>query len=220
MKGVLALAAVVLLAAPPPAAATQRGPVQGGGSFTEAPLVDEGNYSDTIRLTEELFYAVELERGQGLRVTAQLLGQNRGPSDPAVLGQLQIYNPSDALFFSAPGTYYFSLRFYRNVGPDRGSPIRRREYKTRYKVNLTGVALEPSPSASPTEEPSATEEPSPDPAETEDPGGAAGGPSEPASDDTPYVRVYLMTFLIGLILGFGVVVARGFAARSAPTRRA
>ena len=29
-----------------------------------------------------------------------------------------------------------------------------------------------------------------------------------------------MTFLIGLLLGFGVMVARGLAARSASTRRA
>ncbi|CAN5657753.1 hypothetical protein BH20ACT23_BH20ACT23_15330 [soil metagenome] len=247
------LLVVLLLAVPQPATAAQQGaPVQGGGSFTDAPLLEQGNYSDTIRLTEELFYAVELAEGQGLKVTAQLLGDRNGPSDAAVLGQLQVYSSlrdrwppneleafdgvsnsakwsietpevggdgdgssSDAEFFAQPGTYYFSLRFYRNVGPDRESPIRRREFKSRYNVSVTGVALEPSPTATPTEE-----EPSPEPTESEDPGGAAGGPSEPASDDTPYVRVYLMTFLIGLLLGFGVVAGRAFAGRSASTRRA
>ncbi len=251
MKRALVLV-MLLLALPLPATAAQRAaPVQGGGSFTEAPQLEQGNYSDTIRLTEELFYAVELAEGQGMRVTAQMLGQRNGPTDPAVLGQLQVYSSlrdrwppneleafdgvvnsdkwsietpavggdgdgssSDEEFFAQPGTYFFSLRFYRNVGLDRDSPIRKREFKTRFKVNVTGTALEPSPTPTP------TDEPSPEPTESEDQGAAAGGPSEPAADDTPYVRVYLMTFLIGLLLGFGVVVARGFAGRSTSTRRA
>lgn len=251
MKRALLLT-VFLLAVPLPATAAQRSaPVQGGGSFTDAPVLEQGRYSDTIRLTEELFYGVELAEGQGLRVTAQLLGDRNGPADPAVLGQLQVYSSlrdrwppnelegfdgvsnsakwsietpevggdgdgssSDAEFFAQPGTYYFSLKFFRNVGLDRESPIRKREFQTRYKVEVTGVAVEP------TSTPTPTEEPSPEPTESEDPGGAAGEPNEPTSDDTPYVRVYLMTFLIGLLLGFGVVVARGFAGRSASTRRA
>jgi len=212
----------------------------------------EGTDADVHARNALIRAAVELAEGQGLKVTAQLLGDRNGPSDAAVLGQLQVYSSlrdrwppneleafdgvsnsakwsietpevggdgdgssSDAEFFAQPGTYYFSLRFYRNVGPDRESPIRRREFKSRYNVRVTGVALEPSPTATPTEE-----EPSPEPTESEDPGGAAGGPSEPASDDTPYVRVYLMTFLIGLLLGFGVVVGRAFAGRSASTRLA
>jgi hypothetical protein len=245
----------ILLAIPLPATGAQQGsPVQGGGSFTEAPLLDEGNYSDTIRLTEELFYAVELSEGQGMKVTAQMKGERNGPSDPALLGQLQVYNTlrdrwppnelesfdgvsnsakwsivtpevggdgdgssSDEEFFAAPGTYYFSLRFYRSVGLDRDSPVRRREFKTRLKVKITGVAVEPSPT--PTEEASPTEEQSPQETESEDPGSAAG-PNEPTSSDTPYVRVYLMTFLIGLLLGFGIVVGRALAGRSASTRRA
>jgi hypothetical protein len=248
---------MVLLAVPLPATSAQLGsPVQGGGSFTEAPLLDEGNYSDTIRLTEELFYAVELSEGQGMKVTAQLLGERNGPTDPALLGQLQVYSTlrdrwpaneleafdgvsnsarwsivtpevggdgdgssSDAEFFAQPGTYYFSLRFYRSVGLDRDSPVRRREFKTRFKVKLTGVAIDPS---APTAEASPTpteDEPSPEETDSEDPGSAAG-PNEPTSSDTPYVRVYLMTFLIGLLLGFGIVVGRSFVGRSASTRRA
>ena len=245
----------VLLAIPLPATGAQQGsPVQGGGSFTEAPLLDEGNYSDTIRLTEELFYAVDLSEGQGMKITAQLLGERNGPQDPALLGQLQVYSTlrdrwppnelesfdgvskspkwsivtpevggdgdgstSDAEFFAQPGTYYFSLRLYRSVGLDRDSPVRRREIKTRLKVKITGIALDPSPTTSPS--PTPTEAPSPEETESEDPGSAAG-PNEPASSDTPYVRVYLMTFLIGLLLGFGIVVGRAFAGRSASTRRA
>ena len=250
MKRALVLV-VFLLALPLPATAAQRvAPVQGGGSFTDAPLLEQGNYSDTIRLTEELFYGVELAEGQGLKVTAQILGQ-RDARDTWLAGQLQVYSSLrdrwshtelgdfqgdsdsrrwsiktpevgskgrevsfDEEFFAQPGTYYFSLKLFRIVGLDRDSPVRKREFKTRYEVEVTGTALEPSPTPTP------TEEPSPEPTESEDPGGAAGGPGEPASDDTPYVRVYLMTFLIGLLLGFGVVVARGFAGRAASTRRA
>lgn len=251
MKRALVLAAF-LFAVPLPATAAQRGaPVQGGGSFTDAPLLEPGRYSDTVRLREELFYGVELAEGQSLRITAQLFGDRDGPIDRLCLGQLQIYNPLrdrwpshefvyfdgvansdkwsiktpavgsegrefsfDDEFFAQPGTFYFSLRFFRNVGPDRDSPIRRREFKSRYRVEVIGTALEPSPTSTP------TEEPSPEPTESEDPGGTAAGPNEPTSDDTPYVRVYLMTFLIGLLLGFGVVVARALAGRSTSTRRA
>jgi hypothetical protein len=251
MKRALMMGVMVsLLVATPAPAAQQRGtPVEGGGSFTDAPLLTPGPYSDTIRLTEELFYAVELAEGQALKVTAQLLGERGGPSDPGVLGQLQVYNSlrdrwsnnelesfdgvnnsdkwsietpeigsegrefsQDAEVFAEPGTYYFSLRFYRNVGPTRESPIRKREFKTRLKVRVKGTALEPSPTP--------TLEPSPEPTPSEDPGGSATGPTDDASSDTPYVRVYLMTFLIGLLVGFAVVVARGFAGRSAASRRA
>jgi len=252
MKRALVLA-VLLLTLPLPSTAAQRGvPVQGGGSFTDAPLLEQGNYSDTIRLTEELFYGVELAEGQGLKVTAQILGQKNGPLDRALTGQLQIYSSlrdrwssnelegfdgvsnsakwsietpqvgvegpdfdSDVEFFAQPGTYYFSLKFFRIVGPDRESPVRKREFKTRYKVKVIGTALDPSPTPTPTP----TEEPSPEETESEDPGSAAG-PNEPASSDTPYLRVYLMTFLIGLLVGFAAVVGRAFVGRSASTRRA
>jgi Ca-activated chloride channel homolog len=252
MKRALVLA-LFLLALPLPATAAQRGaPVQGGGSFTEAPLLEQGNYSDTIRLTEELFYRAELAGGQSLKVTAQILGQTDA-RDPWMAGQLQVYSSLrdqwahtelesfqgesdsrrwsiktpkvgskgreysfDEEFFSQPGTYYYSLKLFRLVGHDRNSPVRRREFKTRYKVEVIGTALEPSPTPTPTP----TEEPSPEPTESEDPGGSATGPTDDASSETPYVRVYLMTFLIGLLVGFAVVVARGLAGRSAASRRA
>jgi hypothetical protein len=256
MKRALVLV-VFLLAVPLPATAAQRGtPVQGGGSFTEAPLLEPGRYSDTIRLTEELFYGVELAEGQGLRVTSRLLGAKNGPLDRGVLGQLQVYNPlrerwpphefayfdgvadskkwsivtpevgseggeltSFEELFAQPGTYYFSLRLFRAVGPDRQSPLRRREFKSRLEVRTTGVASDPSPPPTAEASPTPTET-SPEVTESEDPGGGAAGPNEPTSDDTPYVRVYLMTFLVGLVLGFGIVVGRGLVGRSASTRRA
>ncbi|MGH2697740.1 MAG: hypothetical protein ACRDJL_00895, partial [Actinomycetota bacterium] len=93
MRRISVVALALMLFVPVPTATAQRwAPVEGGGSFTEAPLLEEGAYSDTIRLTEELFYAVELAQGQGLKVTAQILGQKAGPQDPALTGQLQIYS--------------------------------------------------------------------------------------------------------------------------------
>jgi Ca-activated chloride channel homolog len=250
MKRVMVAGMIFSILVVPPALSAQWGtPVKGGGSFTDAPLLTPGRYSDTIRLTEELFYAVDLAEGQALEVTAQLLGQRGGPSDPGVLGQLQVYNSlrdrwshnelesfdgvsnsdkwsietpeiggegrefsQDEEVFAEPGTYLFSLRFYRNVGPTRDSSIRRREFKTRLRVRVTGVAVEPSPTP--------TVEPSLEPSPSEDPGGGATGPTDATSSDTPYVRVYLMTFLIGLLIGFAVVAARGLAGRSTTSRRA
>jgi len=244
-RGALLGVALALGALATPAVAQRATPVEGGGSFTDAPVVPQGTYSDTIRLTEELLYGVELAEGQRLKVTARMLGQRGGPSDAFALAQLQVYSSlrnrwssnelevfdgvidsdpwsisspkigggaefsEEEEIFAQPGTYYFSLKFFRNVGLTRQSPILKREFKTRYKVEVIGDAVEPSPTPTPTP----TAEPSP--TETEDPGGAAAAPSEPASADTPYVRVYLMTFLIGLLAGFGIVVVRGLGARRA-----
>ncbi|MGH2749660.1 MAG: hypothetical protein ACRDK3_02110 [Actinomycetota bacterium] len=242
---VLLCSLLLVAVAAPPAAAQRATPVEGGGSFTDAPVLAEGSYSDTIRMTEELLYGVELAEGQALEVTAQMLGRSNAGSDAWAIAQLQVYSSlrdrwslnelegfdgesdskkwniktpavgsegrefsEDEEFFAAPGVYYFSLKFFRNVGLERNSPILKREFKTRYEVKVTGTAVEPAPTPTPT--PTSTPEPSP--TETEDPG-AAAAPVDPASSDTPYVRVYLMTFLIGLLAGFGVVSVRGLAGR-------
>lgn len=236
------------------AAAQRAKPVEGGGSFTDAPVLAEGYFSDTIRMTEELLYGVELAEGQALKVTAQLLGRRNAGRDVGGMGQLQVYNSlrdrwafnelsgfdgesdsdkwriktpavgsegrgpfRDEEVFAQPGVYYFSLKFFRIIGSERDSPILKREFPTRYDVEITGSAVAPTPTPSP---PS----PEPSPTETEDPGGAAApAPPDSASSDAPYVRVYLMTFLIGLLVGFGVVTVRGLAGRRAsspaPERR-
>ncbi|MDQ4057940.1 MAG: hypothetical protein M3124_02325, partial [Actinomycetota bacterium] len=74
-------------------ATAQKGaPVKGGGSFTEAPVIHAGSYSDSIRMSEELFYALELAEGQALKVSAKLLGQTNVGFDSFGIGQLQVYN--------------------------------------------------------------------------------------------------------------------------------
>jgi hypothetical protein len=238
-----ALVALVGLLVASPASAQKGAPVKGGGSFTEAPMVETGGYSDSIRMSEELFYAVELAHGQALKVSAKLLGQSNVGFDSFGIAQLQVYNslrdrwPTNALegfdgagdsakwslkttevgagvgpdaeFFAQPGTYYFSLRFTRNVGTERQSPIFKREFKSRLTVKLLGQPVAPSPT------PTETVEPTPE--ETPDPG-AAVPPSDTtgSESDAPYVRVYLMTFLIGLLVGSAIVALRAFTGRRPP----
>jgi hypothetical protein len=69
--------ALVLLGLLAPAAGAQeaasdRTPLVGGGSFLTAPLIETGEYSDTLLPAERLYYGVKLEPGQRLRVGAEL----------------------------------------------------------------------------------------------------------------------------------------------------
>ncbi|MGH2779267.1 MAG: hypothetical protein ACRDJB_11555 [Actinomycetota bacterium] len=237
----LLLATLARVGVAPAAAAQQGSPVKGGGSFTEAPAVEPGGYSDSIRMSEELFYAVELAEGQALKVSAKLLGQSNVGFDSFAIAQLQVYNSlrdrwltnaiegfdgaadsakwslktaevgnevsPDAEFFAQPGTYYFSLRFTRTVGTERSSPIFKREFKSRLQVKVIGQSVAPSPTATPP----------PPPEETVDPPAAAPPSDTTGSEgDTPYLRVYLMTFLIGLLVGFAIVAIRAFTGRRPP----
>jgi hypothetical protein len=244
MRGVvLLLATLTTLLVAPVATAQQGSPIKGGGSFTEAPMVEPGGYSDSIRMSEELFYAVELTEGQALKVSAKLRGRSNVGFDSFGIGQLQVYNslrdrwPTNALegfdgagdsakwslktaevgdelgpdaeFFAQPGTYYFSLRFTRNVGTERESPIFKREFESRLNVRVIGQPAAPSPTP--------TESTEPAPKETSNSGVAAPPSDTTGSEgDTPYLRVYLMTFLIGLLVGFGIVAIKGFIGRRPP----
>jgi hypothetical protein len=217
--------------------------VSGGSSTADATPLESGRFTDTISPGEELFYAVELAEGQALKVAAKLLGQSNVGFDSFGIGQLQVYNslrdrwPTNALegfdgasdstkwslktpevgsgvgpdaeFFGQPGTYYFSLRFTRNVGTERQSPIFKREFKSRLRVKVVGQPVAPSPT------PTESVEPTPE-------GTAGSGAAAPPSDttgsesDPPYVWVYLMTFLIGLLVGFAIVAIKGFTGRRPP----
>lgn len=63
----VALAALALALAPAAQAAT---PVIGSGSLNDAPVIEPGEYADTILPGEHLFYAVRVEEGQRLALTA------------------------------------------------------------------------------------------------------------------------------------------------------
>jgi len=67
----LALAVLLALVTAAPAAAQEDyEPVVGGGSFNAAPILEPGQYRDTLLPTEYLYYAFRLEPGQRLHVTA------------------------------------------------------------------------------------------------------------------------------------------------------
>jgi hypothetical protein len=68
-------------------------PVEGGGSFTDAPILEPGAYSDTIRMREKLFYAVDLQAGERLRFELRAKGERTGPSEPTGTLLLNVYNP-------------------------------------------------------------------------------------------------------------------------------
>jgi hypothetical protein len=72
------------------APASGQTPVEGGGSFNDAPVVKPGRYTDTLRGGETTFYAVSLKRGQKLDVTATVTGH----ADVSYTLKLQIYSPA------------------------------------------------------------------------------------------------------------------------------
>ena len=124
------------------------GPVQGGGSFNDATLLQAGTFQDTIKVGETLFYAVNLAAGQRLRVTATLTGQPdvQLPDSVNSFLTLKVYGPArteagqdveanigqetETLGLEGDpakqaGTYYISLGLAQNTGG-----LGQREFKT------------------------------------------------------------------------------------------
>ena len=65
----LAFALALVLAAPA-AAQDDYTPIVGSGSFNAAPILEPGRYRDTVLPEEYLYYAVRVQPGQSLHVTA------------------------------------------------------------------------------------------------------------------------------------------------------
>jgi hypothetical protein len=157
-----------------PAAQAQSG-VEGGGSFNDAPVVKPGRYTDTLRGSETLFYAVELKRGQKLTATATVSGS----TDTSYAVRLQIYSPArqadplngeDSTSFSSfddsvsldvtgqtvgeTGTSsddYYQLSGNYYVGLSATSSDTRfnpPQFDTQLQFDVTGVA-QPEPTATP-----------------------------------------------------------------------
>jgi hypothetical protein len=57
-------------------------PISGGASAAEAPVLESGQYRDTIQVGQQRWYAVELDEGEVLRATATVVGERGGPVVP------------------------------------------------------------------------------------------------------------------------------------------
>lgn len=219
LLGVL-LAAVLIS----PAAVGQVETVRGGGSFNDAPILPSGEYSDTIRPKETLYYAVDLGIGQRL-VTKVFLPKD--PSIPANDGSIEVHihnplresDPDTGSTLGPPGREAFSRKvatgrvggsetrdeiYYSQPGAyflvvhfdDDENDVGRREVNIRMEFKVLGRAVEPSPPASPT--PVITPEPTP--TEDDPPQETAEGPPDEGSA-APLVSIYLACFLAGLLGG-------------------
>lgn len=234
MTRALTLALAMVLYAAGPAAAQKGTPVEGGGSFNDAPLLDEGRYSDTIRAGETLYYGIDLAAGQRLVARATIRkGVGRIGTSISDFAEMVIVEPdrnehslseaedSDDLF-----QYPFTLSTRTGVVGDpqtlsdaapgtwfvtlnmpRAPAIRRGELNVTLTLDVRGEAV-----ASPTPTPSPTPSPTPEPTAEEDEGGSAAPPSTDSSG-TDYTGLFLAMFLVGLIGGSALEVIRGGRAR-------
>jgi Ca-activated chloride channel family protein len=216
----LGAALALLVAAPGWAQAPQA--VRGGGSFSDAPLLEPGVYTDTLRTSEELFYAIELQRGQQLTARLTVVGQ---PDRDRVsrYPQIQVLNPNreestrfesreigdsteesttevvgervgaeNSDLFSDPGRYYVRVDFSNSDGEDR-------EYETQLTLEVEGDPL-PDPAQEPGPVEPAPQEPAPP-----SPQGAAPVPAVGSSggDAGVLIAAFVASLLVGALLGAG-----------------
>jgi hypothetical protein len=216
-------------------ASAQKGtPVEGAGSFNDAPLLTEGRYSDTIRAGETLYYAIDLAAGQRLVARATIRkGVGRFGTSISDFAEMVIVEPdrnehalseakdSDDLF-----QYPFTLStrtgvvgepqtlsdaapgtWYVTLNMPRAPAIRRGELNVSLALDVRGQAVaSPTPTASP------SPSPTPEPTEEDDEGGT-GAPPPPDPSDPDYTGLFLAMFLLGLVGGSALEVVRGGRAR-------
>jgi hypothetical protein len=214
--------------------------VEGGGSFNDAPIVTEGNYTDTIRPTERLFYAVEVAAGQKLKVRANIAGGRPGERNLFVTAELRMHDPArdeiasvlargsvinergekltvtgekvggSSTDFAEPGLYYVSLAL------DEGPRRTQLDVDLKFTVKGEAVTASPTPTDTPTVEASPTPTPTEDPSD-DDPGtgsgGSAAGPGGGDESDMP-IGVWLGFFLAGIVGGSALEMFRGGRVRA------
>jgi hypothetical protein len=218
------------LAAAGPVAAQPAERVAGGGSFNDAPVLDTGRFKDTIRLRETLYYAIELQIGEGYRVRARVVGDRGGPSDTSVSVEMETYDflrepglgatTGDLQDFDGRETTRLSA-ISPEVDPDEERYAQPGAYFFSVRMfSLTGEEQE-SPikrfeypmeitirrTGAPAPTPTPTEEESP-PASPRD---AAAADDEDSTDGavTELIRWGLVALLAGAVAGAAIEVARG-----------
>jgi len=246
VRRALPAALVLLLAlALAPGARAQSGgaeagtPVVGGGSFTTAPLIGSGSYRDTLLPAERLFYGVELQAGQRLRVGAQLdrkaaesLEENTGGFSVGIQTPLREVDVLDLVDedVTGNGTVTLGDSFDRiefiSVPVLAGSGAR--EESTTYRgpgtwfvsLYLSSTEQDPPRVEVPVElelevigEPQPETQPDPTPAEPTPPPG--GEPDAGGDDGGPSPGALLGIGLGGLVVG---LVGGGAAARAGRRR--
>jgi Ca-activated chloride channel family protein len=181
--------------------------VTGGSSIATATTLESGQFTDTISPGEELYYAVELDEGQAVGAAASSVGEI------AFLGTLYLTltNPDDEFLaddaavaggenlqsiavrsetigpgasdpgMQSGGTYYLKLWLDAEVDETE-------EYPIELVINVTGEAVEPTP----------TEDPTAD----DDPGQAAPPEDTSATSNTAMLAIGGIAFgLLGAALG-------------------
>jgi len=184
--------------------------VDGGPSAATAPMLEGGQFTDSIVAGDVLWYAVELGPGQSVRSAATLVGRPTGPQANFATFQARILDESlnvrdtaaavgigratenlqvafgpvaDGDAIDAPGTYYVT------VSLERDRALARRPYALELLVEITP------------EEPVETQTPPEPPPE------AAGAP--PAEDEGPAGAAVVATLvgcgLVGVAVGMAAV---------------
>jgi hypothetical protein len=228
---------VAAFLAPLSAHAQRASPVEGGGSFNDAPILADGLYSDTIRAGENLYYAMQLAAGQRMRVKATIRpGIGTVGTDVTSFAELQIYESNRERHFGGKDQdiddlfrYPITLgvrsgtagdpsalteaapgTWFVELGMPRSAAVRRAELRVQLQVEVLGAAVEqPSPTPTDTPEPSPTE-PSPN-ASADRGGGSALPPGE--DEGSNFTALFLAMFLLGLLGGAALEVVRGARAR-------
>jgi Ca-activated chloride channel homolog len=220
-RALLLAVAVAVLAGAAPAGA--QGPIAGGGSFNDAPVLKPGRYTDTLRGGEQLFYAVELKPGQQLTAGATV----KGRTDSSYSLVLQIYNPvrAEDVFDGEQTASYgqrdrsVSLRvegqrvgeddggtsdaLYAEPGSyyvslaadDRGNNLEAEQFDTSIDLQVTGEVI-PDPTPTATAEPAQTAEPAA--------GGLGNGGGGGAGGGGELGMAIVLGLALGGLVGFGV----------------
>jgi hypothetical protein len=233
-----ALAGMIIVGAlVAPAAAQRARPVEGGGSFNNAPIVDAGRYTDTIRPKERLYYAIEVLEGQKLKARVVIDGHlpvDAGPIrtdlrmvDPSredIPGQQyihQVWGPGttklvltgdkvgQSASFAEPGLYYVSLSL--GNGP-------RTQFDVDLRFTLKGTPVEPTATESPSpieeETPDDEESPEPTPEDTEEPRSDTGSAPPAGGDDDLPIGLFAGFFVAGVLGGSAIELFRSGRARA------
>jgi len=222
VRRALLLALAVLAVAAAPAGA--QGPIAGGGSFNDAPVLKPGRYTDTLRGGEQLFYAVELKPGQKLNAGATIKGRTNSSYSMV----LQIFSPirEEDVFDGEQTASYgqrdrsASLRvegqrvgeddggtadaLYAEPGTyyvslaatDRGNNLEAEQFDTSIDLQVTGEVI-PDPTPTATAEPAKTAEPAAGGLGNGGGGGDAGGGGELG-------MAIVLGLALGGLVGFGV----------------